>query len=93
MPLFKWCLANYSKPGDLVLDPFAGSGTTALACHALNRRFICIEKEAEYVEVARNRLRDIKSQLDLFRDGAKTCCGGAESNNQQTNVDIQESLL
>ena len=64
--LFKWCLSKYSKEGDLVLDPFAGSGTTALACHTLNRRFICIEKEVKYVEVARKRLEELQAQQDLF---------------------------
>jgi site-specific DNA-methyltransferase (adenine-specific) len=71
VPLFKWCLEKYSKPGDLILDPFAGSGTTALAAHALDRRFVCIEREAEYCEVARNRLRDAQMQTDLFLDSAK----------------------
>lgn len=70
--LFKWCLEKYSKPGDLVLDPFAGSGTTALACHALGRRFICIEREKSYVDIARNRLKEAQAQLDLFRPVAQT---------------------
>lgn len=88
LPLFKWCLNNYSKEGDLILDPFSGSGTTALACHTLKRRFICIEKEAEYVEVARNRLKVEQSKLDLLRDGANPECGSAESNTQQLKADI-----
>lgn len=66
VPLFKWCLSKYSKPGDLILDPYCGSGTTALACHALGRRYICIDKEADYVEAARNRLLQFQAQGDLF---------------------------
>lgn len=66
--LFKWCLNNYSKEGDLILDPFSGSGTTAIACHTLNRRFICIEKEEEYVKLSRERLAQEQCKLDLFRD-------------------------
>lgn len=45
-----------SNPGDLILDPFAGSGTTALACKELNRNYICIEKEREYVDIIHQRL-------------------------------------
>ena len=37
-----------SNEGDVVLDPFSGSGTTAVVCEKLNRKFICIEKDKEY---------------------------------------------
>ena len=46
----------YSNPGDIVLDPFGGSGTTALAARASNRRFILIEKTRQYALVSRGRL-------------------------------------
>jgi DNA modification methylase len=42
--------------GGTVLDPFAGSGTTALACKELNRNYICIEKEREYIDIIHQRL-------------------------------------
>jgi site-specific DNA-methyltransferase (adenine-specific) len=45
-----------TNPSDLVLDPFAGSGTTALACKELGRNYICIEKEREYVDIIHQRL-------------------------------------
>jgi site-specific DNA-methyltransferase (adenine-specific) len=45
-----------TNPGDTVLDPFAGSGTTALACKELNRNYICIEKEKEYIDIIHKRL-------------------------------------
>jgi site-specific DNA-methyltransferase (adenine-specific) len=45
-----------TNPSDLVLDPFCGSGTTALACKELGRNYICIEKELEYYQIACNRL-------------------------------------
>ena len=44
------------KEADLVLDPFLGSGTTAVACKRLNRNFIGIEKEPKYIEIALKRL-------------------------------------
>jgi site-specific DNA-methyltransferase (adenine-specific) len=66
LPLFQWCLENYSKEGDLVLDCFSGSGTTAVACHNLNRRFICIEKDPEYHAASVERLKREQAQMRLF---------------------------
>lgn len=51
-------------PGGLVLDPFMGSGTTGVACIRLGRRFIGIEKEPKYFEIAKKRIRD---ELDKTR--------------------------
>jgi DNA modification methylase len=48
----------YSDEGDIVLDPFAGSGTTAVAAKMLNRRFILIEKVYRHCETARRRLKE-----------------------------------
>lgn len=45
-----------SDPGDLVLDPFSGSGTVAVVAKRLGRRFIAIEREEKYVDVSRARL-------------------------------------
>ena len=83
VPLFKWCLTNYSSEGMLILDPFSGSGTTALACHALGRRFICIERDLDYVKVSRNRLRDAQAQMSLFGGRENGTCGGSENSAQQ----------
>ena len=47
-----------SNPGDVVLDPFLGSGTTALVARQLGRRFIGIEREAKYCQTARQRLAE-----------------------------------
>ena len=49
-------LEKYTEPGDIILDPFAGSGTTGVACKNLNRNFILIEKEPKYVEIINQRL-------------------------------------
>jgi site-specific DNA-methyltransferase (adenine-specific) len=48
-----------TKEGDLVLDPFLGSGTSAVVAKRLRRRFIGFEQEREYVEVARRRVRAV----------------------------------
>jgi hypothetical protein len=46
-----------SNPGDMVLDPFAGSGTTALECQATGRRWVGIELSADYAAKAMERIR------------------------------------
>jgi DNA modification methylase len=53
-------LAKLTRPpdGGIVLDPFAGSGTTALACISEAREFILIEKEPEYAELCRRRIAE-----------------------------------
>jgi DNA modification methylase len=50
------CLRITSEPGDVVLDPFLGSGTTAIAAGMLGRRFLGIELNPEYLEMSRTRL-------------------------------------
>ncbi len=54
-----------SRPGDLVLDPFCGSGTTGVVCARLGRRFVGIEREPEYNEIARRRIQDELLHLGL----------------------------
>ena len=54
--LFEYLIRTYTNEGDLVLDPTAGSGTTAVACRKSNRHYICIEKEPEYCAIAEKRL-------------------------------------
>lgn len=56
--LFEYLIRTYTQPGDVVLDPCVGSGTTAVACRNLDRRYICGDSSAEYVAVARKRLQD-----------------------------------
>jgi hypothetical protein len=56
--LMRWLARLITPPGGLVLDPFAGSGTTALACKAEGFSFIGFEREAEYVEIIRRRLAE-----------------------------------
>ncbi len=52
-------VAASSRPGDLVLDPFAGSGTLGAACLELGRRFILIDDNPEAIEVMRERFAEV----------------------------------
>jgi len=56
LDLNEYLLSKSTNDGDIVLDPFAGSGTTGIACKNLNRNFILIEKEQEYIDIINKRL-------------------------------------
>ncbi len=64
LSLMKWCLLKSSEKNSLILDPFLGSGTTAVACKELHRRFIGIEISKEYCDIANLRLNN--TIQDLF---------------------------
>ncbi|MDR3709459.1 MAG: DNA methyltransferase [Capsulimonadaceae bacterium] len=53
-----------SKPGDVILDPFCGTGTTAAVARRLGRRFITIDREETYVGIAEKRIASITPQVD-----------------------------
>lgn len=61
-------LAHIALPGDLVLDPFAGSGTTGVGALLEGRRFLGVEKTPAYFEVACDRLTAVETQASLFAD-------------------------
>ena len=67
LAMMEHIIRTSTRPGAVVLDCFAGSGSTGLACHNLGRSFIGIEREAEYVELARARIAPkIDRQRTLF---------------------------
>jgi site-specific DNA-methyltransferase (adenine-specific)/modification methylase len=53
-------ILSTSNPDDIVLDPFSGSGTTAAVAKKLGRKFIAFDREEFYVQVAKDRLENIK---------------------------------
>ena len=57
LELIKQCIEKHSQIGDLILDPFAGSGTTGVACKNLNRNYILIEKDEGYYNIIKERLK------------------------------------
>jgi modification methylase len=56
-------ILSSSNPGDVVLDPFFGSGTTGAVAKRLHRHWIGIEKEASYIEIAQHRIDAIEAEL------------------------------
>ena len=67
--LMLWCF-GFIK-GHTILDPFMGSGTTGVACVKLGRKFIGIEIEPKYFDIACRRIEDATKQGDLFVHGKK----------------------
>jgi DNA modification methylase len=55
----------WTNPEDLVLDCFMGTGTTALACEGLGRRWVGIEKDPVYIEITKKRLHQVQKELAL----------------------------
>lgn len=62
LDLMKWCIELVTNPGDLILDPFCGSGTTGVACVQTGRRFIGIEIDEGYANIARERIAKAAEQ-------------------------------
>lgn len=63
LKLMSYLITLGSREGDVVLDPFLGSGTTALAAKQLDRQYIGIEREKEYLEIAEARLAALQPTL------------------------------
>ena len=62
------CILTRTPTGGIILDPFAGSGTTCMAAKKIGRDFIGIEREADYCAIARARIKAIKPNLTLFEN-------------------------
>lgn len=63
LAVMKWILRKYSQENDIILDPFLGSGTTAVAAASLGRRWSGIEKDPKYCDIARRRLSEVQSEM------------------------------
>jgi DNA modification methylase len=63
--LMEWCL-GFLPTAETILDPFAGSGSTGVACVNLGRKFIGIERDPDYFEIMCRRIEEAHRQTDLF---------------------------
>ena len=61
--ILKPLIQSFSKPGDIVLDPFAGSASTAVAALQTGRQYLAIEKDPRYFEAAEKRLNVLHSSI------------------------------
>ncbi|WP_155634593.1 DNA methyltransferase [Burkholderia anthina] len=68
---FDWLMRFWSEDGDMVLDPFMGSGTTGVAAIRAGRKFTGIEIEQKYFEIACRRIEDAQRQESLFTSTPK----------------------
>jgi len=64
LEIMKRLVEMLTPEGGTVLDPFCGSGTTAIACKELNRNYICIEKEKEYFDIACKRVNQPRETVE-----------------------------
>lgn len=62
LALFEYLIKTYTNEGDTVLDNCMGSGTTGVACENLNRKFIGIELDENYFEIAKNRILETNEE-------------------------------
>jgi site-specific DNA-methyltransferase (adenine-specific)/modification methylase len=63
--VLKWIVENYTNPDNIILDPFMGSGTTGVACVQTGRKFIGIEIEEKYFEIAKKRIQQAQLQIRM----------------------------
>lgn len=88
--LAKEIIKNFSSKGDVILDPFIGLGTVAVASKQLNRNYIGFEINKEYVEIAQNRLSQaVLFPLDTKHEGGKMTKKTRGKANNKTFFDIE----
>ena len=64
--LMKWCIEQCKNNPQTIFDPFMGSGTTGVAAVQMGRKFIGIEREPKYFEIACKRIEDAQRTFDMF---------------------------
>jgi site-specific DNA-methyltransferase (adenine-specific) len=69
--LYRWCI-NYLPYSETILDPFFGSGSCGVAAVQMGRKFIGIEREPRYFDIACKRIEDAQRQGDMFISGAES---------------------
>ena len=67
--LFSYLITLGSRKGDVVLDPFAGSGTTGISCVFSERKYILIERDKEYFKIIKARIQKAKNPANLVEHG------------------------
>lgn len=71
IPLMRELLQDFTNPGQTILDPFMGSGTTGVACAKMGRKFIGIELDPKYFDIACERIEKAYAQGDMFTEAPR----------------------
>lgn len=66
LPLMRELVSLFTADRDVILDPFMGSGTTGIACAKMGRKFIGIEIDEKYFDIACRRIEEAYKQPDMF---------------------------
>jgi site-specific DNA-methyltransferase (adenine-specific) len=69
--VMEWCIGQLKGPGQVILDPYMGSGSTGVAAVKLGRQFIGVEKDPKHFDVACFRILQSTKQTDLFIEKPK----------------------
>ncbi len=80
----KWFIKLFTKEGDIVLDPFNGSGTTTVAALQLGRNFVGIDIEEEYIQIAQKRISEVQIMMPSIAE--------EKSDYDDMELDDQEGL-
>jgi hypothetical protein len=105
--LFEWVLALRAKKGDLILDCYSGSATTAVACYNRGLDFVCIERDPDYFKSSSKRYEDAKRQpfynskawkdcqkaYKAFRLGICERCGSADGTEVHHKIKLNENNI
>jgi site-specific DNA-methyltransferase (adenine-specific)/modification methylase len=69
--VMEWVINQATQPGQIVFDPFMGSGTTGIACVRTGRRFVGVEIDQTYFDIACRRISDALTRPDFFAEPPK----------------------
>jgi len=64
--LYEWVLSRYAQEGDTILDTHVGSGSSLIACHRTNHKYIGFEIDESYYKKAKERLEREVAQMTIF---------------------------
>jgi len=85
--LIKEFVLFFTKPGEVVFDPFLGTGSTLVACHQTQRNGLGIELQEKYAQIAKERLQELEGQLKLNPAGAGLQCKQVVIQGDSLNLD------
>ena len=94
--LYNYLIEMFSKEGDIILDPFCGSGVTPIACVLTNRKYIGIDISEEYCKIAEARVEYWKQQKSGVKSASASISNVSAStgkNEVKEKQDIQGNLF